>query len=314
MLDGVSDEDAPYPSIRYAEDDEADVASGNETVVGELLARARAPSEPCFVVVAGHQSAGRIHRLRDGMVIGRSIGCDVILQEEGVSRRHARVHLSGEGTVRLEDLGSRNGIFQAGKRVASATLQDGQRVQLGDASLALLMIEGLDETVRRNLLDSANEDQGTRLPVRRQVMDHLARELAVADRLRTPLTVLVVAIDGYRSLVDAHGASAGHFVLRRTATIIVETAQREELVVGRYAEDMLAVVLPDTASDDARVLSEYVRKGVGSAIFVFDGADFRTSVSIGIGSAGGRSCDELLSAAENGAYAAKIAGGDRVHV
>ena len=53
--------------------------------------------------------------------------------EKGVSRRHARI-LKREGTVMLEDLGSINGTFINGKRLApyqAETLHDGDKLQLG---------------------------------------------------------------------------------------------------------------------------------------------------------------------------------------
>jgi DNA-binding winged helix-turn-helix (wHTH) protein len=56
---------------------------------------------------------------------------DLHIDSPTVSRRHARIRISGAGAV-LEDLGSKNGTFVNGERVSTAvTLKDGDEVQVG---------------------------------------------------------------------------------------------------------------------------------------------------------------------------------------
>ena len=51
------------------------------------------------------------------ITIGRNTDCDIILDSETVSRYHATIRVSGDGTYSIKDLGSRNGIFINGKKV-----------------------------------------------------------------------------------------------------------------------------------------------------------------------------------------------------
>jgi transcriptional regulator with GAF, ATPase, and Fis domain len=53
---------------------------------------------------------------RREVVVGRERGCDVVIDDESISRRHARIRFGGSITV--EDLGSHNGTFVAGRRLA----------------------------------------------------------------------------------------------------------------------------------------------------------------------------------------------------
>ncbi len=68
--------------------------------------------------------------IKDAIVIGRDNGCDVVIFDRQVSRYHARLMPVAQGVI-LEDLGSKNGTFRNGGRLAeSIVLQDGDLVQI----------------------------------------------------------------------------------------------------------------------------------------------------------------------------------------
>jgi hypothetical protein len=67
-------------------------------------------------------------------VLGRSGDVDIPLDDAGVSRRHAEVHVSG-GRARVVDLGSTNGTFVDGERVATGDLHDGSTITVGRSRL-----------------------------------------------------------------------------------------------------------------------------------------------------------------------------------
>ena len=74
---------------------------------------------------------GRIHRLAAAVtVIGRSTDADIVLDDAGVSRRHAEVHLI-DGRARVIDLGSTNGTFVDGERVHAGNLTEGSTITVG---------------------------------------------------------------------------------------------------------------------------------------------------------------------------------------
>jgi pSer/pThr/pTyr-binding forkhead associated (FHA) protein len=67
---------------------------------------------------------------RETLLIGRDPGCDIPLQEDTVSRRHARL-LFRDGTWIVQDLRSTNGTFVNGTDVGRCQLRPGDRLQLG---------------------------------------------------------------------------------------------------------------------------------------------------------------------------------------
>ncbi len=71
------------------------------------------------------------------VIIGRSSDLDMVLVEDMVSRKHAKITLSG-GKITIEDLGSTNGTFVNGEKVKQARLKEGDRILIGTSILKLV--------------------------------------------------------------------------------------------------------------------------------------------------------------------------------
>jgi len=84
------------------------------------------------------------------IVIGRSSDLDMVLVEEMVSRRHARIRMGG-GVISIEDLGSTNGTFVNGEKIQKAQLKEGDRVLIGTSILKVVATGADDAASRRNL-------------------------------------------------------------------------------------------------------------------------------------------------------------------
>ncbi len=64
--------------------------------------------------------------------MGRDGTCDYVIEDETVSRQHARVRIEN-GTYVLFDLGSGNGTYLNGDKIQRAELQDGDVVKIGES-------------------------------------------------------------------------------------------------------------------------------------------------------------------------------------
>jgi hypothetical protein len=107
--------------------------------------------------------------LRDNLVVGRDLSCDIVVADRQVSRHHARVMNTPQGAV-LEDLGSKNGTHCNGESIVEPVfLQDGDVIQIALAqkfvflsSDATLPLEGDDidfSSIPQIQPNSPNENQ-----------------------------------------------------------------------------------------------------------------------------------------------------------
>jgi hypothetical protein len=77
--------------------------------------------------------SGQRWMVRDSLVVGRDAGCDVMIPSRQVSRNHARLLVTGDGTS-IEDLGSKNGTHLNGETLSEAEiLNDGDVIQIAFA-------------------------------------------------------------------------------------------------------------------------------------------------------------------------------------
>jgi hypothetical protein len=129
--------------VRAPEPEPEPVASGEHeagnTMIYSTSARVREPlvetpgrrAPRALVVVEGR----RVLVPPAGGVIGRSRECDIVLQDSGVSRRHAEIRPSGAGWSVI-DLGSTNGVVLNGRELRGAEqLQAGDRLQMGSTEI-----------------------------------------------------------------------------------------------------------------------------------------------------------------------------------
>jgi pSer/pThr/pTyr-binding forkhead associated (FHA) protein len=95
------------------------------------------------------------------IIVGRSSDLDLVLVEDMVSRRHARIQCSDQ-QITIEDLGSTNGTFVNGEKISRAALKEGDRVLIGTSILKVVAVDPSAPIPRRAEMPSAGRAAQTR--------------------------------------------------------------------------------------------------------------------------------------------------------
>jgi diguanylate cyclase (GGDEF)-like protein len=149
-----------------------------------------------------------------------------------------------------------------------------------------------------------------RMASRDPLTDALNRRAFDAELERAKdASLLVLDLDGFKEINDAHGHHAGDELLCRTADAIRGRLRRDD-VLGRLGGDEFAVLLPHCEAGRAMLVANDLAALIAGQRFAFDGVERSVTVSVGV--AGVCGAHETLSAADRAMYDAKAVGGNRV--
>jgi len=205
-------------------------------------------------------------------------------------------------------------------RVFSGWWRRAWQFAAGFIILSILSVLALREhlaTVRQReeMRMLATTDALTGIANRRHLMAIGAREFGRAHRYDSPLSVLMLDIDKFKSVNDRWGHPTGDRVIGEAARMITSVVRGQD-VGGRLGGEEFAVVLLETDADGAGIIAERLRTVVeaSEAVHADDGTVVRFTVSIGIASrtAGDGSFDAMLQRADAALYQAKEGGRNRV--
>jgi two-component system cell cycle response regulator len=274
-------------------------------------------SRATLTVLTG-MHAGRIVTIDDAPItIGCAHDADLVVDDSGVSRHHARFARMADGSFYAEDLGSTNGTFLRAARIGVALLHGGDLLQLGPhLRVRFAIVDPVEETLYRRLYESSVHDPLTRVFNRKYLGDRLLAEVARARRDKSEVVVLMIDVDCLKDVNDQYGHLAGDRALCAIAARI-QRALRVEDVLARYGGDEFVVVAVGVAGDDAAELAERVRRAVEGLHMAARGRDVHITASVGVASLSEVEASDdplaaLLAAADARMYGAKEMGRNRV--
>ncbi len=161
-----------------------------------------------LILIVSGKTAERYQVSSEGLFIGRGPNNQVCIQDQLISRRHARVWLEN-GEPHIEDLGSRNGVLVNGKSVQRTLLRAGDIINLGNATLHLRSHPGstightvigpeMAEDVHAAIL---REAAGARLPVLYKAAQLLGAVFDADVLMREILAIIFEALPVRRGFV-----------------------------------------------------------------------------------------------------------------
>jgi diguanylate cyclase (GGDEF)-like protein len=186
-----------------------------------------------------------------------------------------------------------------------ARLRAGQRIL--DLQKELL-------AARETLRQQAMQDALTGLWNHGAIFELLDKELARTAREHTSVAVLMVDLDHFKSVNDAHGHLAGDVVLKEAVQRMKNLVRRSDFI-GRYGGEEFLVVLPNCDSVDATAQAERLRQALAASPVDLPGGSLTITASIGVACASGSQIprvDTLVREADEAMYLAKKNGRNRV--
>ncbi len=181
---------------------------------------------------------------------------------------------------------------------------------------AMLRIKHLrDELLEKNLRleELATTDDLTGVHNHRFFMEHLDEELRRGKRYGAPFALLMLDLDGFKAINDAHGHRHGDVVLRSAAQAIGRGIRATDSL-ARYGGDEFAVLLPQTERAGAVRVAEEILSRLSRPLVAED-REHLVQASIGLVVFPSRGCetaDDLINAADGALYRSKELGGHRL--
>lgn len=272
----------------------------------------------CLVIVSGAEK-GAVFPLNPGVTtLGRSAQhSDFVISGRGLSRAHARLDISAQGEVSVEDLESTNGLFINGNKTLRGSLKPGDTLTLGpEVSLRLDAPDQSIQSLLQEMHRGATQDALTGLINRRSFLERLEEEVAATHRHSLATCLALVDVDHFKSVNDTHGHPAGDAVLVEVAARLNKHVRQED-VVARFGGEEFVILLRHTDLAGGVVLLDRLRGFVGNhAITVPTPAgsrDINVTFSAGITQLDKQSnSEQLLERADVALYQAKRTGRNRV--
>ena len=157
-------------------------------------------------------------------------------------------------------------------------------------------------------LEAAHRDPLTGINNRASMDASIEREIQLAHRHGTELSMLALDIDHFKKFNDTHGHSVGDCVIKAIAEAATSTIRGSDMVF-RFGGEEFVILLSNTGRKGATLLANRLRQKIEDMAIVCDGTQLSATVSIGITcTQKGDTQAKLFARADSALYQAKSAG------
>ncbi len=271
--------------------------------------------DAALIVIQGNEADLGMHCVLDRTVtLGRDLDVELPLRDVGISRRHAMVEKDVLGRYVVSDLGSTNGTRVNGDVLsAPRPLDEGDKVIVGSTVLRFTRGDEADASFREKLVRVISTDHLTGLVAKRRYDAEYQLAVVTAKQTAKPLAVLMMDMDGVKTINDTHGHHMGSFAIAEAGHILGEVIGLEG-PTSRYGGDEFAAYLPGYDKPGAVKIAEKARVALMRHHFEKDGVVIQPTISIGIAAytEDGDDAEILQRKADEALYRAKKAGRNRV--
>ncbi|HEX9295444.1 MAG TPA: GGDEF domain-containing protein [Polyangiaceae bacterium] len=278
----------------------------------KLVVRESTSDQAYLVIIYGEELGKRIPLGDLALEAGRSTRCDIPIDQESVSRKHARIWWTGTN-YRVKDLGSTNGTYVNDLLINEHELHDGDQIKIGRTILKFMTGSNIEASYHEEIYRMMTFDGLTQIYNKRYFHETLEREISRCRRYQRDLGLILMDVDNFKQKNDTFGHLAGDAILKELAMVVRWKLRRED-VFARVGGEEFAILTPEVGLKGARDVAEKVRMVVESTTFRFEKKIMPTTISLGVATwvGGEDTADALYKRADDALYAAKEAGRNRV--
>jgi len=288
----------------------------NKTVVTVISRISEKPvgKEACVVVIYGMDLGKKYNLDQPAMIIGRSSKSEIQVDQESVSRNHAKIINTGKSII-LRDLGSTNGTYVNDELIDEYVLRDGDFIKIGRTIFKFLSGNNIENSYHEEIYRLTTIDGLTQIYNKRYFLETLEREISRAHRYRRELSLIMFDIDHFKKINDTYGHLAGDYVLKQLAGVIKSRIRRED-IMARYGGEEFAIILPEIDQFNAGQFAEKIRKLVEKTLFKFEDTRIPVTISVGVCSLAQENPNaaDFIKVADDKLYQAKNNGRNQVVV
>lgn len=249
------------------------------------------------------------------ILIGRDESADLRLQDRAVSSRHAVVNYLENGNINIIDIGSTNGTLVNGARIQNCPLNDGDYLEIGDASLRLSwqsMSEVMHQQRVLERLNAANTDPLTGLLTRSYLQEEAEKLLQVCISRNIPLSCAFIDLDKFKPINDTFGHQVGDEVLKNIGRIILMKVRSGDPCI-RYGGDEILLIFPGIDGKVAQQVVNRIRTSILRHEWGRIAVGLQLSASFGVSTyTYGDTFKDVLNKADKAVYKAKNSGRNKV--
>lgn len=205
-------------------------------------------------------------------------------------------------------------LARHGQSFSATAVRDVERLR----TALVLLVEQTDQLEKLSIYsDYANFDGLTGLHNHRYFQEALSKEVARAQRLGYPVSLMMIDIDHFKKYNDSHGHPSGDLALKEIAGVLKRSIRTYDLA-ARYGGEELVLLLPQVSPHRALPLAERIRSAVAELSLrgATDSASAKLTISVGLAGlpANAKSKSDLVKRADQALYLAKEEGRNRVGV
>jgi diguanylate cyclase (GGDEF)-like protein/PAS domain S-box-containing protein len=262
-------------------------------------------------IIYANEQAERLTGYPSSELLGKPIELLVPARLRTTHRRHRRAYTS---RPRRRPMGPADHDFFLRRKDGTEIVADIALGPIGRPGSRQTVAAIRDATERRKLESDlehrALHDPLTDLPNRNLFFDRLKQAMLASRRDRLPVALVMLDLDGFKTVNDSFGHVAGDEILRKLSAQL-QAGLRSTDTVARIGGDEFAWILPNMAGPEAAVRK--VRKLLHAVVrtYEFDGKEVQVGLSAGMAlfPDNGRDADALMRHADLALYTAKRQGG-----